>query len=178
MIIAITKPDFFDSEAKQIISLLNSGKVDLVHIRKPQQQEQDVERLLNQLPQDLCSRLVIHDHFGLARRFALRGVHLNSRNPAPPEHWNGAVSISCHSISELAICRQKDFAYMSLSPIFNSISKPGYNAAFTAEELEQARQQGIIDHRVFALGGVTFSNISNVLKMGFGGAMLLGDVWK
>lgn len=178
MRIVITKPDFFDGEARKIIDLLSNGKADLMHIRKPQSSELQVECLLKQLPQELYSRLVIHDHFDLARRFALHGVHLNSRNPLPPHDWHGSVSISCHSIEELAQCRQKDFAYMSLSPIFDSISKPGYKSAFTTEQLAQARQQGIIDERVMALGGVTFSNFNDVLTMGFGGGMILGDAWK
>jgi len=29
-----------------------------------------------------------------------------------------------------------------------------------------------------ALGGVTFDKINDVLKMGFGGGMILGDAWK
>jgi thiamine-phosphate pyrophosphorylase len=29
-----------------------------------------------------------------------------------------------------------------------------------------------------ALGGVTFSKIKEVMNLGFGGAMILGDAWK
>jgi thiamine-phosphate pyrophosphorylase len=67
---------------------------------------------------------------------------------------------------------------MSLSPIFDSISKQGYHAAFTCKQIEEARLQGLIDERVMALGGVTFSKIEEVKQMGFGGAMILGDAWK
>ena len=70
------------------------------------------------------------------------------------------------------------YVYMSLSPIFDSISKKGYKAAFSAAELEEARLRGIIDQRVMALGGVTFDKINEVKRMGFGGAMILGDAWK
>ena len=88
------------------------------------------------------------------------------------------MSISCHSLVELAECRRKPYAYMSLSPIFDSISKQGYRSAFTAEQIAEARQQGLIDERVMALGGVTFDKVKQVLEMGFGGAMILGDAWK
>ncbi len=67
---------------------------------------------------------------------------------------------------------------MSLSPIFDSISKQGYRAAFTSAQLEEARRRGIIDKRVMALGGVTFDRVKEVLEMGFGGAMILGDAWR
>ncbi len=122
--------------------------------------------------------MILHDHFELAMEYGLRGIHLNSRNPYFHKGWKGAVSRSCHSISELAECKKEAYDYMSLSPIFDSISKEGYKSAFTREQLEEARQNGIIDNRVMALGGVTFDKIGLITEMGFGGAMILGDAWK
>ena len=193
MVIVITKPEFFEGEAEQIVQLLDSGRADLVHIRKPLVSLADsarglelaeldglerLERLIQALPARVYGRLVLHDCFELALKYQLHGVHLNSRHPQPPQGFKGAISISCHSLKELAECRKKPYAYMSLSPIFDSISKPGYHSAFTAEEIVKARRQGLIDERVMALGGVTFDKVNDVLKMGFGGAMILGDAWK
>ena len=193
MVIVITKPEFFEGEAEQIVQLLDSGRADLVHIRKPLVSLADsarglelaelaglerLERLIQALPDRVYGRLVLHDCFDLALKYQLHGVHLNSRHPQPPEGFKGAISISCHSLKELAECRKKSYAYMSLSPIFDSISKPGYYSAFTVEDIAEARRQGLIDERVMALGGVTFDKIDDVLKMGFGGAMILGDAWK
>jgi thiamine-phosphate pyrophosphorylase len=88
------------------------------------------------------------------------------------------VSISCHTFQELAEVRKQSYAYMSLSPIFDSISKQGYRSAFTREQIAEARRQGLIDQRIMALGGVTFNKINEITAMGFGGAMILGDAWK
>lgn len=178
MIIVITRPDFFVGEAERISWLLTSGQADLVHIRKPERTFEDTEALIKAIPQSLYDRLVVHDHHALALQYGLRGVHLNSRHPEPPVGWGGAVSISCHSLEELAACRERPYAYMSLSPIFDSISKQGYRSAFTREQIAEARRAGIIDERVVALGGVTFDKVHDVIKMGFGGAMILGDAWK
>jgi len=192
MVIVITKPEFFEGEAEQIVQLLDSGRADLVHIRKPQQPSsladsarglelaelERLERLIQALPARLYGRLVLHDGHQLAIKYGLRGVHLNSRHPQPPDGFKGAVSISCHSLKELAECRKQPYAYMSLSPIFDSISKRGYRSAFSADDIAAARSQGLIDERVMALGGITFDRISEVTKMGFGGAMILGDAWK
>ena len=193
MVIVITKPEFFEGEAEQIVQLLDSGRADIVHIRKPLVSLADsarglelaelaglerLERLIQALPARVYGRLVLHDCFELALKYQLHGVHLNSRHPQPPQGFKGAISISCHSLKELAECRKKPYAYMSLSPIFDSISKPGYHSAFTAEEIAKARRLGLIDERVMALGGVTFDKVNDVLKMGFGGAMILGDAWK
>ena len=178
MIIVITRPDFFEGEAEKITQLLQSGRADLVHIRKPRASQSEVEQLLFSIPTELYSRLVLHDHHSLAIKYGLRGVHLNSRNPEPPAGWNGAVSISCHTLSELSECRRKPYAYMSLSPVFDSISKRGYRSAFSADDIAAARSQGLIDERVMALGGITFDKITEIKEMGFGGAMILGDAWK
>lgn len=178
MTIVITREDFFEGEAEGIGQLLARGDIDLVHIRKPQASRDEVEQLLSQLTPSFYPRLVLHDHHSLAQTFGLRGIHLNRRHPEPPVGWQGTVSISCHSIGELAQRRSLPYDYLSLSPIFDSISKQGYLSAFSREELEEAHRQGIIDQRVMALGGVTFDKIKEVEEMGFGGAMILGDAWK
>ena len=88
MIIVITRPDFFDGEASRIVDMLNSGRADLIHIRKPQSHQNEVERLLTYIPSELYSRLVLHDHFSLAVKYGLHGVHLNSRNPQHKNIYN------------------------------------------------------------------------------------------
>ena len=174
--IVITLPHFFSGEAAQIVQLLQ-GQVDLVHIRKPEATAAEVEKLIREIPAGWHGKLVLHDHHELALRYSLHGVHLNSRNPLPPEGWTGSVSRSCHSLGEVAEWKKR-CDYVSLSPIFDSISKRGYHSAFTAEEIREARDRGIIDDKVMALGGVTFGKLDDVLRMGFGGAMILGDAWK
>lgn len=178
MIIVITQPHFFDGEAERIARLLRRGDIDLMHIRKPQATFEETARLIEQIPSELYSRLVLHDHHRLAADYGLHGIHLNGRNPLPLEGWRGSVSISCHSFGELEECGRKAFDYMSLSPVFDSISKQGYRAAFTRDEIADARRRGIINGRVMALGGVTFARVDEVLQMGFGGAMILGDAWR
>ena len=178
MTIVITLPHFFDGEAERIVQLLRRGDVDVMHLRKPESARQEMEALIRAIPADLHGRLVVHDHHELAMAYALRGIHLNGRHPEAPAGYGGQLSVSCHSLAELAERKREPFAYLSLSPIFDSISKQGYRAAFTAEELERARQEGIIDRRVMALGGVTFDKLDAVRQMGFGGGMILGDAWR
>lgn len=176
MTIVITLPYFFDGEAEQIVQLLHSS-VDLIHIRKPDSKAEEIAKLIESIPGKYYSRLVVHDHHELAAKYHLHGVHLNGRTPQPPKGWKGSVSKSCHSLEEVKEWKDR-CDYVSLSPIFDSISKKGYHAAFTSQEIEEARRAGIIDHKVMALGGVTFNKIDDVLRMGFGGGMILGDAWK
>lgn len=174
MTIVITLPDFIPAEGERIVRLLQ--RVELVHIRKPNASAEEVERLLRDIPQEYHSRLVLHDHHHLAAKYHLHGIHLNTRNPQPIAGWTGSVSRSCHSIDELIEWKAK-CDYVSLSPIYNSISKVGYQSAFTPETLRKAAQAGIIDSKVLALGGVTFAKIEEVKRIGFGGGMILGDAW-
>ena len=63
------------------------------------------------------------------------------------------------------------------SPDRRKIEHRGYRAAFTDDELLQAHRDGIIDDNVIALGGITPSNASKAIDLGFGGVAVLGDIW-
>lgn len=86
------------------------------------------------------------------------------------------VSASCHSIAETA-AKKADADYVFLSPIFDSISKQGYQAAYSDGALSKAAADGIIDSRVIALGGITADRMPMLRRWHFGGAAFLGDVW-
>jgi len=174
-LIVLTLPYFIRNEAAHIAWLLHSG-VDTVHVRKPDSTLEQCAALLRDIPEECRGRLVVHGHFSLCGEFGLKGVHLNSRNPTVPEYFRGGVSCSCHSIEEAAWRKQR-MDYVFLSPVFDSISKPGYSAAYSPRELAAAARRGLIDGKVIALGGVTASRIGMLREWRFGGAALLGDIW-
>ena len=176
-IIAITLPHFFSGEASAINALFASGSINLLHLRKPGSPVDDCRHLLDAVAQEWLPRIVVNDHFSLCREYGLHGVHLNRRNPTPPVDHRGSLSCSCHSLQEV-VERKPQMDYVFLSPIYDSISKQGYRSAFTDTELRQATAEGIIDGKVVALGGVTRERISQLEEYGFGGAAMLGDVWK
>ena len=175
MIVVITLPEYIDREAERIVQRL--CHVDLVHLRKPGTSIDRLERLIREIPSEYHNRLVLHDHYSLAVKYNLYGVHLNSRNPEPPMGWKGSISRSCHSFEEIKEWKDR-CNYLSLSPIYDSISKQGYLSAFSREQIEKAVAEGIIDNKVLALGGVTFDKVEEVERLGFGGAMILGNAWK
>lgn len=174
--IVITSPEFLQGEADFIDRLFGHG-LDRLHLRKPGADIGECRRLLDGISREWLPRIVVHDNFGLCREYGLGGVHLNGRNPMAPPNHEGSVSRSCHSLEEIS--RYKgECDYLTLSPIFNSISKQGYMAAFGPGQLAAARDSGLIDSRVIALGGVTLENIPRVKELGFGGVAILGDVWQ
>ncbi|MDE6532155.1 MAG: thiamine phosphate synthase [Muribaculaceae bacterium] len=170
LIIAITPPFHYPDEAERIMELLDSGEADFVHIRKPQWGASEISELLEGIPVSYHERIKLHDHFELIESSHIGGVHLNSRNPIPP---TSAKSVSCsfHSIEQLASATHYD--YVTLSPIFDSISKHGYKSAFSLEELKDK----VKGKNVVALGGVTPEKLPEIAAAGFFGAAMLGHFW-
>lgn len=175
-IIAITDPEFLPEENKAIETLLEAGAF-RVHIRKPGKDTAGTENLLRSIRQPYRERISIHDHFGLADMYGIGGIHLNARNPEAPEYFHGTVSRSCHSSGEVELYRN-DCGYMFLSPVFDSISKKGYTSGFSPSALEKMKKDGLIDARIFALGGVCPANIPTLAGYGFSGAAILGFLWE
>lgn len=176
-LIYITTPNFWRGEAEAIVELMEKENF-ILHLRKPDAQEADVVALLESIPSVYYPRIVLHSCFNLCALYGLRGIHLNSRENVIPENFKGTVSRSCHSLKELDQCNQEDYDYLTLSPIFDSISKVGYHSAFTPKVIADAVDMGIINRRTIALGGVTRNVLSQLQSMGFGGAAMLGEIWK
>lgn len=160
-------------EPEAIVRILDSG-FERVHIRKPSFSEARMRELIEALPASVYPHLTLHDHHGLAVEYGLGGVQLNSRNSAVPAAFKGTVGRSCHSLAE---AETAIYDYCTLSPVFDSISKQGYAAAFDLTVLSSALRGSLSRRDVFALGGVTPSRFGMLAELGFTGAALLGAVW-
>lgn len=174
-LIVVTAPTFFVEEDKIITALFEEG-LDILHLRKPETSAMYSERLLTLIPKQYHKRIVTHEHFYLQEEFNLMGIHLNARNPKEPHDFSGHISCTCHSLDEVK-SKKHFYDYLFLSPIFDCITKDGLSSGFEAEELRQAGKEKIIDHKVMALGGITPNNILEIKDYGFGGAVVVGDLW-
>jgi thiamine-phosphate pyrophosphorylase len=93
--------------------------------------------------------------------------------------WPG----SAHSFEELKkINAETEVCF--LSPIFDSISKFGYKAKYSKEELMEGisawrdfQKKENRSQKLFALGGIEAENLNEVIKLGFDGAAVLGTIW-
>ncbi len=177
-IIAITPPHMRPDEALRIWHMLEMGAVDMVHLRHPDASYREMRNLIEAIPQKWHSRLRLHGHFVLLNEFNLAGPHLNSRCPQWNQRvesgrgkWVPTISKSCHKIEELTDIG--DYEYVTLSPIYPSISKPGYRGSFKLDTLS-AHIEG---KPVIALGGVSPDKFRVLKKAGFAGAALLGYIW-
>lgn len=175
--IAITTPQFYPGEAQAITRLLTNRGFSRVHIRKPDADIDRIRELIKQIPEELRPRLTIHNALRLAVELGLGGIHLNRHASAPPHRWQGLVSRSIHSIGEIQNLTGEDYAF--ISPVFPSISKPGYNPHFTLQQITHALSTRTPDATpLFALGGVTPERLPQLEAAGFQGAAMLAAAWQ
>lgn len=173
-LIVVTSPTFFVEEDKIITALFEEG-LDVLHIRKPDTQVVYLERLLRLIPEKFHNKIVIHQHFQVKKEYGLMGIHLSKHYPNEPKEYKGHKSRSCHSLSDVK--DQKPLHnYVFMSPVFENICDVHYDV-YTPEELRIAQKQKIIDSKVMALGGINADNIITIKDMGFGGAVVLNDIW-
>jgi len=177
----LSPEQFYPDEMKIVTQLFNLG-LEVYHVRKPSLSLKETRSLLQSLPADFHKRIVLHAHFSLANEFNLKGIHLNETNKKFIAELAGynIVSSSFHSLATISQ-NQYPYQYIFLSPVFDSISKPGYSANFELSSLKTnltlLKQTNPTPH-IIALGGVNSENISLVRQTGFSGAALLGAVWQ
>ena len=173
-LIVITYPDFIAEEAAKINALFDAG-LEILHVRKPKALKEEYIALLDSIQSYYHSKIKIHEYFELTDDYELLGVHLNARNPKYEGNKQVQISKSCHSLEEFSAIDEYDYVF--LSPIFDSISKEGYDSGFSDKVLKEASKQGLINNKVIALGGINATTLPLLKNYAFGGAAVLGNIW-
>lgn len=183
-IIVISSPSRREGEISDIIALFESG-LEYFHLRKPKMGMKEYEEFLINIPSKYHHRIVIHSYFNLAQKYNVKGIHLTSKHKKQAfKTWlrvkwlkfkkpHLTVSTSMHSLSKIKT--HKDFEYVFLSPIFDSLSKKGHISQFDLNHLKNLFRD---KDNIIALGGVDASKYEEIKNAGFGGLALLGAVWE
>ena len=174
-LIIMTKSTFFVEEDKILEALFEAG-LESLHLYKPNAEPVYSERLLTLLADKFYDKITIHDHFYLKDEFHLRGIHLNNDQTEPPIGYRGHISRTCRSTAELAEAKRNS-DYVFLKSLFDSQSNLADKSTLTMDELREASRRGLIDERVYAMGGINLGNLSTVRELGFGGIVVCGDLW-
>ncbi len=95
--------------------------------------------------------VLVAGDLALAEALGAAGVHLAADQAWPTTDL--VVGRSCHDAAELADAATHDAAYVTLSPVWATASKPGYGPALGPDGL--AALVAGTDRPVYALGGVT-----------------------
>lgn len=178
-LIVISDTDNMANEADIINRLFEAG-MRRFHLRKPGWDYKQLTGLLSQIDQPFHHDIAIHGHHEIAGQFNLKRLHYTERNRfhTGPEKLISQkdqgyeLSTSVHELDFLKSLEV--FDYIFFSPVFNSISKPGYESRLP----EGFRlQKDEVKPKVIALGGVDNSNLDKIKEMNFDGAAVLGAIW-
>ena len=174
-LVIMTKSTFFVEEDKILASLFDEG-MDNLHLFKPGSSPMYSERLLTLLPEDYYKKITVHDHFYLKQEYDLAGIHLDNFSDPVPEGYKGKYSRTCTDLSLLKEMKKKS-QYVFLKNIFDCIEFKEEKSTFSLSQLELAAKEGLIDKKVYALGGMNLENIKIAKALGFGGVVVCGDLW-
>lgn len=170
-LIAITSENADAHEVDYVKAVIDHGFY-CVHVRKPAFTTAEMRSYLDAIPCIYLPRITLCSHRHLAAEYAVGGIHYKSSEPVETTATALRKSKSCHSIEEVKQCASMvDYAF--LSPIFDSISKTGYNSHFDETLLRQYADRGLLNS-VVALGGIDGENVVKVRDLGFAGAAFLG----
>lgn len=172
MIVLITSPENRNREATFWNEAMAQFPI-LLHLRKPNYLPAEYEALLLQIDSHFRDRIVLHQHHQLAKKYAVKGVHLTENNRKNTVFdMSNAISTSFHNLED-AKNNIASYEYAFCSPVFQSISKTAY---FPSENWHL--EKTILKEKAVALGGVEVKQFSNLRKRGFKHIALMGAVWQ
>lgn len=184
-LIVLTKEGFSETESTFLNEILDAG-LQTLHLRKPKSPLEQFRNLIKAIHPQHHHKLVIHQHHELTKEFSLKGIHLTSKFRTKSRFWNEqtyvnaakakglSVSTSIHSLVELRLVNEK-YDYCFLSPVFDSISKTGYQGK--QDDFKDLAAHKHEQTKVYALGGITFENVSTLVESPFDGIAVLGYIW-
>ena len=174
-LIIMTKPTFFVEEDKILSALFDEG-LDNLHLCKPGAAPVYSERLLTLLGEDCYNKITVHGNFYLKEEYRLKGIHIDDALTPPPQGYKGHMSRTCRSTEVLKEAKRKA-DYVFLGNLYDSLTDGDAKADLTPRQMEEAARNGLIDKKVYAMGGMTLETIRAARDLGFGGVVVCGDLW-
>jgi len=176
-LIVVTPPDYFEGEAALINRFFDEG-LHLLHIRKPVDDRAKFRKLMQGIAVQHYPRIAIHQHHEFAEEFSLKRLHFTEQQRKARIAADFAaltaegfrLSSSVHDLD--VIHELKGFDYVFFGPVFNSISKKGYDSVLNDEFTLPPHVL-----KVFAIGGVRANRLTQLKQMNFDGAAVLGSLW-
>lgn len=177
MIIVITPEEIVPNETEIINELFQEG-LDLLHIRKPFINSEELANFIQKINLEFHSQLVLHNHFDLAKGFKISRFHFKEadrQNNLFKSFTDQIISTSVHDIETFNELNE-EWEYVFISPVFPSISKKGYGENSTV--LTDIKKRNNSNIKLIALGGINDNNINEVFESEVDGVALSGAIWE
>jgi thiamine-phosphate pyrophosphorylase len=134
---------------------------------------------LSDIVQSAGGRLSIGGDAALAAEVGTNAVHVRDASGVTEGRRllgpAALVGMSAHGVADVENARAAGADYVTLSPIYETPSKPGYGPALGPEGIAIAASLGI---PVLALGGITPDNALAVRHKGAAGIAIMGGVMR
>jgi thiamine-phosphate pyrophosphorylase len=85
------------------------------------------------------------------------------------------IGLSAHSLADVTKAQRAGADYVTLSPIYETTSKPGYGPALGIEAIRLAAKANIA---IIGLGGISADNAPAVRDVGAAGVAIMGSVMR
>lgn len=177
MIIVITPEKMMKNET-EIINELFQESLDLLHIRKPFINSEEMKDFIQNINSKFHHQLVLHNHYNLAKDYTISRFHfreIERRNDLYKSFSAKTISTSVHDIESFNDLSE-EWEYAFISPVFPSISKKGYGESSTI--LNEIKGRDNHNVKLIALGGINENNINEAFESGVDGVALLGAIWE
>lgn len=172
-LIVISCENDFPDEINLVKRMMQDG-LRRFHLRKPNLSQDAYMSYIDAFNTKEKESIVVHQYHEASKANGICQLHLKSSllTSTPLNTYKNYTSTSFHSHNELEQYGA-NFDYTFLSPIFDSISKPGYSSRkdFLTTPIN-SRQN------VYALGGITPSRLKLLNGKGFKGVAALGYIWQ
>lgn len=178
MIIVLTPGETYKQEQTHIHTMFAHG-LPLCHIRKYGWDEPTMGRYIEGFGPQYRDRLVLHTHHHRADSWGISRLHFPEQARRAQQHLSYAGSHICstsvHSMPDFNALDNL-WAYAFLSPVYPSISKPGYGDGSTVLHSLGGRRQTAT--KLIGLGGIGPTNFRRLYQEGADGIALMGSVWQ
>ena len=165
MIRILSETYIHPKELEILIWLLDSG-LDYYHFRKEHVEKKVLVQFLETIPEPYRNRVVLHhdlmiDGFLRHHKSTERSKHQNIHSCSVHTYAEAEIYVTCYD-------------HIFWSPVFDSISKPGYskNSGICVHKISPEYQS-----RLIALGGIEPLKFAQIKHMGFSQIAVKGWFW-
>lgn len=178
-LIVISSAEHIAGEATIVNDLFDAG-MSRFHLRKPGHGTLQIRTMLDKIDPAFYNRIALHQDHEIAHEYGIKRLHYTEqmRNQATADSLDDRrakgyiLSTSVHEPSIIPVL--STFDYLFFSPVFHSLSKPGYRSSLP---LGFRLNKGDINPLVIGLGGIEAQHLPAIKTMGFDGAAVLGAIW-
>ncbi|MFP9097952.1 thiamine phosphate synthase [Flavobacterium sp. RHBU_24] len=175
--IVVSSQSPLNKEAATINAMFDNG-LKLLHIRKPDATVKELRHLIAGIDLQNYHQLALNQHHEIASDYGIKRLHFKeverlkqSERQLNSLKQNGyMLSTSVHSWESYEALTPM-FSYAFIGPVFNSISKEGYNA------MKHIESGGNSTVKRIAIGGISKENLDSKILKAFDGVAVLGSIW-